>query len=152
MAETIADVKIAEEEMRAAGLLRSPGKKKEKETPVRCLTYAAFGCRIYAGKGGLQNEYVTFKLGKENDLWLHAAKSHGAHVILTSEKGVIPEEAILFAAEIAAYYSERRGDQSVSVDYTKRKNVRRHPAKKVGLVYYTDYKTIVARPNAHDDK
>ena len=37
------------------------------------------------------------------------------------------------------------------VSRPKRKNVRRHPAKKVGLVYYTDYKTIAVKPNAHDE-
>ena len=72
-------------------------------------------------------------------------------MILSPEEKEVSDEAILFAAEIAAYYSERREDQTVSVDYTKRKNVRRHPAKKVGLVYYTDYKTIAVKPNAHDE-
>ena len=151
MAETVQDITITEEEMRAAGLLKTQRKAHAKESSVKALSFQKFGCRIYCGKGGLQNEYVTFKLGKENDVWLHAAKSHGAHVILSPEEKEVTEEAILFAAEIAAYYSERREDQSVSVDYTKRKNVRRHPAKKIGLVYYSDYKTIAVKPNAHDE-
>ncbi len=151
MAESVQDVQITEEEMRAAGLLKTQRKAHTKEQAPRALTFLKYGCRIYAGKGGVQNEYVTFKLGKENDIWLHAAKSHGAHVILSPEEKEVSDEAILFAAEIAAYYSERREDQTVSVDYTKRKNVRRHPAKKVGLVYYTDYKTIAVKPNAHDE-
>ena len=151
MAETVQDVAIAEEEMRAAGLLKTQRKTHAKEAPIRALSFQKYGCRIYCGKGGLQNEYVTFKLGKENDIWLHAAKSHGAHVIVSPEEKDVSDEAILFAAEIAAYYSERREDQAVNVDYTKRKNVRRHPAKKVGLVYYTDYKTIAVKPNAHDE-
>lgn len=151
MAETVQDVSITEEEMRTAGLLKTQRKAHTKETALKTLSFQKFGCRIYCGKGGLQNEYVTFKLGKENDIWLHAAKSHGAHVILSPEEKQVTEDTILFAAEIAAYYSERRDDQSVSVDYTKRKNVRRHPAKKVGLVYYSDYKTIAVKPNAHDE-
>lgn len=151
MAETVQDLSIAEEEMRAAGLLKTQRKTRAKEAPMRAMSFCAFGCKIYCGKGGLQNEYVTFKLGKENDVWLHAAKSHGAHVILSPEEKPISDEALLFAAEIAAYYSERRADQTVSVDYTKRKNVRRHPAKKVGLVYYTDYKTIAVKPNSHEN-
>ena len=151
MAETVQDVAITEEEMRAAGLIKTQRKAHAKETALRALSFQKYGCRIYCGKGGLQNEYVTFKLGKENDIWLHAAKSHGAHVIVSPEEKAVSDEAILFAAEIAAYYSERRNDQIVNVDYTKRKNVRRHPAKKVGLVYYTDYKTIAVKPNAHDE-
>ena len=149
MAESVQDLAITEEEMRAAGLIRTQKKQQGKSAPLRCMTFRFKDCTVYCGKGGIQNEYVTFKLGKENDVWLHAAKSHGAHVIVSSDKREISDEVLLFAAEIAAYYSERRDDQSVSVDYTKRKNVRRHPAKKVGLVYYSDYKTIAVKPNAH---
>ena len=152
MAESVQDLSITEEEMRAAGLIRSAKQKQTKKETPRCMTFRKDGCVIYCGKGGVQNEYVTFKLGKENDIWLHAAKSHGAHVIISSEKKEIGEDVLLFAAEIAAYYSERRDDLSVFVDYTKRKNVRRHPAKKMGLVYYSDYKTIAVKPDAHTER
>ena len=151
LAEDPQDLVFTERAMREAGLIKAKQKAKAKEAPILCLTFRKNGGKIYCGKGGLQNEYVTFKLGRENDVWLHAAKSHGAHVILSTENGAPSEEMILFAAEIAAYYSERREDVSVEVDYTKRKNVRRHPAKKVGLVYYSDYKTIAARPNPHSE-
>ena len=151
MAESVQDLAITEEEMRAAGLLRAEKKGKTKESASKCMTFLYNGCKIYVGKGGLQNEYVTFKLGKENDIWLHAAKSHGAHVIISADRKEVEDNVILFAAEIAAYYSERKTDQTVSVDYTKRKNVRRHPAKKVGLVYYSDYKTIAVKPDAHSE-
>ena len=153
MAETAEDLALIEEEMREAGILkiqRQP-KKKEKERAIPFLTFEAEGYTIYCGKGGLQNEHVTFKVAKERDVWLHAAKSHGAHVIVKADRGAVPERILLVAAEIAAYYSERRGDQKVEVDYTERKNVRRHPAKKIGLVYYTDYMTVAAKPNAHEE-
>ena len=150
MAESVQDLSNTEEEMRTSGLIRSQKKKSIfKENAPRCMSFTKDSCRIYCGKGGIQNEYVTFKLGKEHDLWLHAAKSHGAHVIVSGEPK--DESTILYAAEIAAYYSERRNDQTASVDYTIRRNVRRHPSKKVGLVYYTDYKTIVVKPNAHNE-
>lgn len=151
IAEDLSDLAMTEEELRAAGLIKTQRKAEQKKDSPRCLLFEKDGCKIYCGKGALQNEFVTFKLGKEQDLWLHAAKSHGAHIIISSEKEEIKEETILFAAEIAAYYSERREDAVVSVDYTRRKNVRRHPAKKTGLVYYTDYKTIAVHPNAHEE-
>ena len=108
MAESVQDLAITEEEMRAAGLIRSVKQKQNKSEAPRCMTFRKDGWLIYCGKGGIQNEYVTFKLGKENDLWLHAAKSHGAHVIISGENKEIPESVLLSAAEIAAYYSERR--------------------------------------------
>ena len=149
MADNLQDLSMTEEEMREEGLLRNEQKSKAKTPKIPCTLYEKDGCRIYCGKDGIRNEYVTFKLGKEGDLWFHIAKAHGAHVILSHPDP--SEELILFAAEIAAYYSERRNDQSAEVDYTRRRNVRRHPAKKVGLVYYSDYKTIAVHPNEHEE-
>ena len=37
----------------------------------------------------------------------------------------------------------------VEVDYTKIKNVRHSPAKRLGLVIYTDFSSIVVKPNEH---
>ncbi|GEM_PF-778465 len=151
-ATSVEDVSITEEEMRESGILPSPKSKgKEKRYVAKYFAFEKDGFRILCGRGGIQNEEVTFKEAKENDLWLHAAKSHGAHVVILSEKKSIPDSVLLFAAEIAAYYSERREDENVGVDYTKRKNVRRHPAKKIGLVYYSDYNSIQVKPNSHED-
>ena len=149
MAETQDDILITEEEMSAAGLIRVQRKKHEKKSLPTYLTFEKDGYKILCGKGGIQNEYITFKVAKEHDIWLHVAKSHGSHVVIVTNKDAVPERVILFAAEIAAYYSDRRTDVSVPVDYTFRRNVRRHPAKKVGLVYYSDYKTIDVKPDAH---
>jgi len=152
LAENADDLMVTEEEMREAGLLKSPRRVQKNEKSLPYSEYSFQGYRIYCGKGGLQNDFVTFKLGKDRDIWFHAAKSHGAHVIVVADKGEqINDEVIAYAAEIAAYFSERREDLSVTVDYTERKNVRRHPAKKAGLVYYSDYKSISVRPNAHPD-
>ena len=111
LADSTEDVAITEEEMREAGLIKIQRKGKTAKPQIGCLVFEKNGCKIYSGKGGLQNEYVTFKIGRENDIWLHAAKSHGAHVIIATEGKEPTEELILFAAEIAAYYSERREDQ-----------------------------------------
>ena len=151
LADDPRDLTLLEEELAEAGLLKIRRKAQTKKPTVPYTVYEKDGCKIYCGKGALQNELVTFKLGKEGDLWLHAAKSHGAHAIISSPNGEPAEKTILFAAELAAYYSERRDDQTVAVDYTHRRNVRRHPAKKVGLVYYTDYKTIIVRPSGHEE-
>ncbi|MBQ9370388.1 MAG: NFACT family protein [Clostridia bacterium] len=152
LAETQEDIAITEEEMRQAGLLRAAKKERNKKALPSYMIFEAGGYEILCGKGGIQNELITFKVAKERDLWLHVAKSHGSHVIVLSEKNAtIPEMVLLIAAEIAAYYSDRRTDVSVPIDYTARRNVRRHPAKKVGLVYYSDYKTIDVVPNAHPE-
>ena len=150
LAETQEDIAITEEEMRQASLLRAQKNVRKQKTLPSYLVFEKDGYEILCGKGGIQNELITFKVAKERDLWLHVAKSHGSHVIILTEKNdTLPECVLLAAAEIAAYYSDRRSDASVPIDYTARRNVRRHPAKKVGLVYYSDYKTIDVVPNAH---
>ncbi len=152
LAQNIEDVSITEEEMQNVGLLRKKqAKGKEKKSAAKFYVFLCEGFRLLCGRGGQQNDEVTFKEAKEGDLWLHAAKSHGTHVVILTEKRNVPERVLLAAAEIAAYYSERRKDENVSIDYTLRKFVRRHPAKKPGLVYYTDYKTIVVKPNDHSE-
>ena len=149
IADNQEDISLTEEEMQAAGLLRLQKIKRNQKPLPSYLTFEIEGYTILCGKGGIQNELITFKIAKERDIWLHVAKSHGAHVVILSAKEDLPETVLLKAAEIAAYYSDRRQDVSVPVDYTTRKNVRRHPAKKVGLVYYSDYKTIDVKPNPH---
>ena len=152
LATNLEDVSITEEEMIEAGLIRKkPTKGKEKKILPKYYAFLCEGFKILCGRGGAQNEEVTFKEAKENDLWLHAAKSHGAHVVILTEKKAVPDEVLLRAAEIAAYYSERRSDENVAIDYTIRKNVRRHPAKKIGLVIYNDYKTVVVKPDPHSE-
>jgi len=152
LAETQEDLSITEEEMLQAGLLRTQKGRRISKSSPSYIVFEKDGVEILCGKGGEQNELITFKLAKERDLWLHVAKSHGSHVVILSKMGFdVPESVLLTAAEIAAYYSDRRTDVSVPIDYTLRRNVRRHPAKKVGLVYYSDYKTIDVKPSAHSE-
>ena len=152
LADNQEDILLTEEEMQEAGLLRMHSKARTNKKPLPSyLCFEIEGYDVLCGKGGLQNELITFKIAKERDIWLHAAKSHGAHVVILGARDDLPENVLLQAAEIAAYYSERRQEVSVPIDYTVRKNVRSHPAKKVGLVYYSDYKTIDVKPNPHPE-
>ena len=80
-------------------------KKKKQELP-HYETFLFDDYRIYVGKNNLQNDYVTWKLARKKDTWLHAKDLHGAHVILTLEQ---PNEAALrTAAMLAAWYSNGR--------------------------------------------
>ena len=59
---------------------------------------------------------------------------------------------LLFAAEICAYYSDGRDSDKIPVDYCKRKFVKKPKGGKAGFVVYTDYKTVLVKPNKHEDK
>ena len=95
----------------------------------------------------MQNDRLTLKTALKSDVWLHAQKIHGAHVIISCG-GNGPDETTLYeAAAIAAYYSEARRDGKVLVDYTQVKHVKKPPGGRPGMVIYTDYKTISAVPD-----
>ena len=81
-------------------------------------------------------------------MWLHTKDFHSSHVIIKTGNSPVPDDVLLFAAEICAYYSDARSADKVPVDYTLRKFVKRS-GKNVGLVYYTDQKTVFVRPDAH---
>lgn len=102
----------------------------------------------YVGRSPKDNERITFAMGAPGDLWFHARGVPGAHVILkTANSREQPsDEQIAAAAEIAAGRSRAADAGAVDVDYTQRKHVRKQGGGKVGLVWYTDFKTIRVRP------
>ena len=74
--------------------------KKEKEIKVEPIDILGF--KVYVGKNNVQNEYLSLKFAAKDDLWFHAQKIHGSHVILKTEgKDDIPDEVIYKCAELA---------------------------------------------------
>lgn len=105
------------------------------------------GSRILIGRSPLENAELTFRLARPNDLWFHAQRVPGAHVILAREdRSTAPEEDVELAASVAAFHSRAKSSASVPVDYTLRKHVRKQRAAPPGLVWYTHAQTIVVEP------
>ncbi|MEO0564117.1 MAG: NFACT RNA binding domain-containing protein, partial [Chloroflexota bacterium] len=88
-----------------------------KSKPMRLMTEDGFV--LWVGRNSRQNDEVTFGKGGGEDLWLHARDVPGSHVVIKHDGRTIPEELILNAAAVAAYYSKRRGEGSVIVDVTQ---------------------------------
>jgi len=150
-AETILDLKEIETELTEMGLLRAQkeragGKKKEVLIPFR--EYEFDGVKIYAGRNNLQNDRLL-REASPDDIWLHTQKYHSSHVIIALEGRQVWDELLLYAAEICAYYSEGKDGDKIPVDYCKRKYVKKPNKSKAGFVVYTDYKTVLVKPNAH---
>ena len=85
------------------------------------------------------------------DIWLHTKAFHGSHTIIITKGQEISDDIIQFAAEICAAYSCCDAASKVEVDYTQRKNVKRHPNKNPGMVLYEVYKTANVMPNEHKE-
>ena len=111
------------------------------------------GFKILCGKNNKQNDELTFRLAGKNDLWFHAQKIPGSHVILSCDKaGRIPSEAdIEYAAAIAAAYSKGKNMPLVPVDYTQARYVKKPNGAKPGFVTYAHFKTASVKPETITD-
>lgn len=115
-------------------------KNKPKKIAIHSVDYDDTS-KVYYGKNNLQNEYITFKVADKNDVWMHVKGFPGSHVVIKSG-GYPSDELLLFAAKIAAKNSKAKDSNKVDVDFTTRKNVKKHPSGKTGLVNYVNFKTI----------
>lgn len=142
------DLEEIREELQAQGLLdEKPPSPRRKEDPEPLVLQSADGFRILVGKNNRQNDFVTFKIGRERDIWLHARGIPGAHVLIAADGREVSPAAIEEAAALAAYYSRGRSETRVPVDYTLRKYVRKPKGARPGFVVYTNEKTIVVAPS-----
>lgn len=115
-------------------------KNKPKKIAIHSVDYDDTS-KVYYGKNNLQNEYITFKVADKNDIWMHVKGFPGSHVVIKSG-GYPSDELLVFAAKIAAKNSKAKDSNKVDVDFTTRKNVKKHPSGKTGLVNYVNFKTI----------
>lgn len=145
-AETPDDVDDLYEELEKEGYLKKRNKSNKKKRKDSQENYIKIktedGFDIYIGRNNRQNDYLTLKKAKKNDLWFHVKDAPGSHVILKNDNRDFSNSAMMTAAKLAAKYSSLSKSQNIPVDYTFKMNVKRHPAKKPGLVSYTNYKTI----------
>ncbi len=111
---------------------------------------ASDGSEILVGRSAKQNDAVTFDMAGSQDIWLHARRIPGAHVILRAVGHPPDPAALLMAATLAAAHSQARGATTVPVDYTLVRNVHRIKGAKPGLVYYSGETTLNVRPDTAD--
>jgi predicted ribosome quality control (RQC) complex YloA/Tae2 family protein len=105
------------------------------------------GFEILVGKASKDNDFLTFRVAKSGDLWLHAADYPGSHVIIKNPKRKeIPQKTLLEAAQIAAFYSHAREQPKVAVHYTLKKFVNKPKGAALGLVSLSSFKTVLVEP------
>mgnify|MGYP004671475443 FL=1 len=153
-AETERELNEIRTELSGAGFLKSKtGTKNKKNAPMKPLEFISpNGSRVLVGRNNTQNDALTFKISSKNDIWFHAKKAPGSHVVLDcSEKEPLPED-IEFAAGVAAWYSSVRERGSVEVDYTKVRNIKKPPASRPGFVIYHVYSTLYVKAIRPEDK
>ena len=147
-AQTEQELEEIRQELQSGGYLRKDtGKKKMKQARLQLKRYESTdGFGIYVGRNNRQNEELTFKLAAKNDIWLHAQKVHGSHVIIAANGKPVPDDTITEAAQLAAYYSEASQGANVPVDVTPVKQIKKPNGGKPGMVIYHTYRTVYVDP------
>ena len=146
-AETDADLEEIKQELQAGGYIRPDGKKKQKQAKLKPMVFTSTdGYQIYVGRNNRQNDELTFKAARKDDIWCHASKVHGSHVIISCAGVTPPDDTITQAAQLAAYYAESTGGRNIPVDVTPVKQVKKVPGAKPGMVIYHTYRTVIVNP------
>ncbi len=147
-AETEAELEEVRQELISGGYLRQDTGKKRIRTgklpPMRFESTDGFP--IYVGRNNRQNDELTFRLARKDDLWCHAAQVHGSHVVISCGGKTPPDNTVTQAAQLAAYYAESSGGQNIPVDVTAVKQVKKIPSGKPGMVIYHTYRRVIVNP------
>jgi len=136
---------------RESGMLREqavPNKREVRHEGYRVRETEIDGYAVLWGENATSNDYVTTRIAKPNDYWLHVRGAHGSHVVLkTNNKPErVSQSAILGAARIAAKNSNQKHAQHVPVTLTLAKYVRKPRKSAPGAVTFTNDKTLFVDP------
>jgi len=127
-------------------------KKSPKERAAKPLKYTSSdGFDIYVGKNNTQNDYLTLKFARANDIWMHTKDIPGSHVIIVTAGREPTSTAIMEGANLAAFHSRARESSQVPVDYVIRKHVRKPTGAKPGYVIYDFHNTVYVTPDLNGD-
>ena len=147
------DLQEIRQELMDNGYLRQhkrkmTGKGRVKIVHAKPMEFrSGAGLTILVGKNNSQNDRLTLREADKRDLWLHAQKLHGSHVILKTGGAEPDEQSLTEAAMLAAWFSQGRGSGQVPVDYTPVKAVKKPAGAKPGFVIYHTYRTVYVTPD-----
>ncbi|WP_100403094.1 Rqc2 family fibronectin-binding protein [Bacillus sp. FJAT-42315] len=142
------DIEEIREELAEEGYIKLKATKKKKNAnkkpDIETFT-ASDGTLLFVGKNNKQNDYLTNKFARRDEIWLHTKDIPGSHVVIRSEEP--SEQTILEAANLAAYFSKAKASSSVPVDFTKVRHVKKPNGAKPGFVIYDNQQTVYVTPN-----
>ena len=141
------EIEETEDEKRLRALLRDDAPKGTATS----LPYRRFvsrgGYDIWVGRTEAENQALTFRDARPDDVWFHVKQYPGSHVILRCGRKDPGPEDVRDAAELAAHYSKAGKGSMIPVDYTRRKHVRKRPHGGPGQVLYVQEHTLYVTPS-----
>ncbi|MFY0626635.1 MAG: DUF814 domain-containing protein [Reichenbachiella sp.] len=122
-------------------------KKKKEEITLPYTKQVVDGYDVLIGRNAKQNDILTLKIAKKNDLWLHAKDVPGSHVVIRSRgNDQYPKDLIEKAAQLAAWHSKRKNDTLCPVVFTLKKYVNKPKGSVPGLVRLLQEKVVLVKP------
>ena len=148
--ENLEELDDIKDELIKLGYAKAPFRYKAKKdidptTKPNQFT-SSDGFTILVGKNNKQNDYLTLRIADPEDLWMHTKNIPGSHVIIKCAGKEVPDNTLLEAATLAAYFSKARLSSQVPVDYTMKKHVKKPSGSKPGIVIYETNSTIYVTP------
>ena len=144
---SLADIEEIKDELSTLKYIKvNEKKKKRKKKPNFDTYYDDLGIEILVGKNNIQNEYITHKLAKHNDVWFHTKEAPGSHVVVRHPLP-LEEVTIRTASALAAYFSKMKNSSSVPVDYVEVRHIKKVPGRISSFVTYRNNKTIYIDPD-----
>ncbi len=111
------------------------------------------GYEVLVGRAARDNDNLTFRVARPNDLWLHAGDYPGSHVIVrNSSRKEIPHRTVVEAAQLAAKFSQASEDSKVSIHYALRKYLSKPKGAAPGLVRMSSFRTITVEPGENIER
>ena len=130
----------------AAGPAAAPRTRASAAAPrLPYRTFRSGSAAILVGRGARDNDALTLRVARGNDLWLHARGIQGAHVVIPGA-GEAPDSTVLGdAALLAVHFSSARDEEGAEVAWTRCKWVRKPKGAKPGAVLVTQEKVLRIR-------
>lgn len=106
------------------------------------------GWTILLGENAEANDYLTLRVAKPDDWWLHVRGAVSAHAVVPTRRQPyrVPRQVLEFAALMVARNSGQKHASYVPVDYTLKRYVRKVRGAPPGTVLYTHEKTLFVDP------
>ncbi len=119
---------------------------KSKEVRISYRTYLTTGgVEIWVGRSSKDNDILSLKLAKGNDVWLHARDWQGSHVLLKTTIKKLKSEDLIDAAMLALHFSKGKNDSGAEITYTSAKHIKKPKGAPHGLVSVASGKSIAVR-------
>ncbi len=142
--EDYAKIRSEKNPVKLEQILRKKQKPKQQEKKNHPgLDYEVSGWQIIVGRDADENDQLLRHNVRGADMWLHVRDYSGGYVFIKNRPGkTVPLEILLYAGNLAVYYSKARKNGSADLYYTQVKHLRRAKNGPKGLVLPTNEKNL----------